>query len=468
MKLALTNIQSEETSGRPPLGVAYLASYVRKYSENTEVVIIDKEKDTLKKIISVHPDAVGISSVTTLFSDAKKLADRIKSCLDIPVFIGGSHISALPKTLPKNFDLGVVNEGEEVLRKLCDSEFNNYESINGICYHKKGKIKLNRQEELITPLDKIPYPARDLLNMEKNYLMPRRAGTSKSLARATHMFTSRGCPYDCPFCPSPSLWGRKLRMFSADYVVGEVKELIDNYGVEEILIFDDLFGVNKKRLKEIVSLINKEKINSVVDFACLLRTDFVDSERLKLFKEMNVTQLSLGLESGSQKILDMMKNNTITLEQNVKALALSKKYGVGTHGFFMLGSPGETKEDMIATLKFIKNNPIDTITLSLVTPFPGTKLWKYAKQEGIVTEDMDWSKLDLIPNSKNILNLNVNMDKKEFMYYFDDFKKQISEKQYALDFRFIDLLSPFVLKWGLNHPKEAWKYFHHSIKKKLV
>ena len=133
----------------------------------------------------------------------------------------------------------------------------------------------------------------------------------------------------------------------------------------------------------------------------------------------------------------------------------------------MIGAPMETKEDMLKTLKFIKNTHIDTVTLCVVTPYPGTQLWEEAKQRGLVSDNMDWRKLDLTPKNDNFVYMNTQMSKQEFMEIYKDFKKQIEKNQYAIDFRFRDLLSPFVIKYALSHPVEAWKHFYHSIKKKL-
>ncbi|MDD5417133.1 MAG: radical SAM protein, partial [Candidatus Aenigmarchaeota archaeon] len=288
------------------------------------------------------------------------------------------------------------------------------------------------------------------------------------VSRATHMFTSRGCPFACRFCSSSHFWERKLRMFSPEYVVGEMNELVNKYRVEEILLFDDLFASDLDRLKKIVNLIKEDKINEKVDFGCLSRVDIMNDERMRLLKEMNVLQIDFGFESGSQRILNYLKRDTTTVEMNRKAVELSHKYGMKVHGFFMIGAPDETKEDMHKTLDFIKSNKIDTVTLCVVTPYPGTEIWEEAKQRGLVSDNMDWNLLDLTPEKGNFVYLNKTMPKEEFLQIYDDFKRQIEVNQYAVSFKMKDVLSPFVMKYAVTHPREAWRYLYNSVLRKKI
>ena len=471
MKLLFTHLSTEKISGQPPLGVAYICSYIKKYSD-IEVAIVDKEKDTLEAIKKQKPDIIGISSVTKEFARAIKLAKEIKNELNIPIILGGNHITIMPN-LPKEFDIGVLGEAEETMLELMQyyqkhGKFDKKDlrKIKGICFNDPDTI-VNERRALIQPLDKIPYPARELFDMEKHYLVPRRAGTAKKVSRATHLFTSRGCPFNCRFCSSSHFWQRKLRMFSPEYVVGEMKLLVDKYHLEEILIFDDLFASDVERLRKIVELAKKEGIPEKVNFGCLCRVDLFGEERARLLKELNVLQIDFGFESGSQRILKYLKRDTTTVEMNREAIRVAKKYGFNTHGFFMIGAPDETKEEMMETLKFIKENPIDSVTLCVVTPYPGTDIWDYAKERGLVNDHMEWDKLDLTPEGGNFIYLNTTMPKEEFLKLYENFKKQIEKNQYAVEFKLKSIFTPFIIKWALTHPGEAWKYFYNSLKPKL-
>ncbi len=471
-KLVLTIIDKSGGEGLPPLGIAYMASYLRKYYNFNSTVIVDKEPNQLKAIIDQRPDIVGISSTTDAFMDAIELATKIKETLDIPVLIGGHHMGLLPHKMPKIFDVGVVGEGEETILELIKSyeKYGGFDAkwlkdVKGIVYKDKEKIIVNELRPLIQNIDTIPYPARDLFKMEEFYLKPRRIYSSVKLARGTHMFTSRGCPFNCVFCSSAQFWRRKTRLHSADYVLGELKELVEKYKVEGLYITDDLFAMDKNRLKEISDGIKREGYD--LRFKIATRVDHIDPERVKYFKQMGIDTACLGIESGSQRVLDYLKRGTIKVEQSKKAIQMLKANGINIHGYFMIGAPGETKEDMMKTINFIKENPISSINICAVTPFPGTELWENAKQRGLVSDDMDWRKLEPHPAGKNFIMVNDQMTKEEFLGMYRLVEKVTDEMMHSLDFKAKHLLSANVWKRAIKNPKEAWKYLYYGTKKKL-
>jgi len=300
------------------------------------------------------------------------------------------------------------------------------------------------------------------------YLEPRRTISKIKLSRGTHMFTSRGCPFNCVFCSSSCFWQRRIRYNSPEYVVGEINHLIEKYKVDGICIFDDLFIADKERLKKIVDLIDENKINEKVSFRCSVRSDLINEEVCKLMKKMNVQTTTIGFESGSPKVLAYLKRNTMTIEDNKRAAELLHKYGFEIEGLFMLASPGETKDDMMMTLDFIKNNFIDTIQLSITTPYPGTELWNYALEKGLVSNDMDWSRLDLKPNEdlSNQLTMVDTMSKEEFSEIYDLFRKEV-EKRNVRIVSMKNLLSLSLIKKGIRNPRKVFNYLYHSMKKKL-
>lgn len=472
MNLTLCHLESFDYKAHPPLGLAYISSYLKKYLNFDNTSILVKKSDMVKSIIKQKPDILGISAVTLEFKKAVKLAESVKENLDIPIIIGGPHITCIPSILPESFDVGVIGEGEETMLQLLklfikngEFEASQLKKIDGICFHKHGGndgVVVNQMRELIEPLDKIPHPSRELLDMEKNYLIPTKTGTRKKVGISTHILTSRGCPFNCVFCAASLIWRRRARFHSPEYVVGEIKQLAERYGIDEILIFDDLFTQNKKRLREVVRLIREEKLDERLSFTCLSRTDTLDEETCQLLKKMNVKRLNLGFESGSPRVLKYLKRNTTTVEQNKRAIELAKKHDFVVDGYFMLGTPYETKKDMMLTLNFIKNNPVDVVTLSITTAYPGTELWGYAKQHGFVSDDMDWDKLDITPRDKEFILLNKEMTKSEFVEFYNMFRREIGEKIYDVDFKISNALSPYVVKYILSHPSEAWKYFYFS------
>jgi anaerobic magnesium-protoporphyrin IX monomethyl ester cyclase len=464
MKLVLTSLDTGR-EGHPPLGLGYIASYLREYLNFDSIAIVDKEDDLFKTIKKHKPEIVGISSVTNKFNRAVKLSDRIKEELQIPVILGGCHITSAPYSLPKSA-IGVMGEGEQTMLELVKI-FNKYGSLPkselkktaGVVFWNNNHIAFTRRRKLIRPLDTIPFPARDLFKMDY-YLKLRTSVAVKKLSRGTSIITSRGCPFRCVYCAVSKIWNNTIRQNTSDYVIREIQELIDKYEVNGICIFDDFFTFNTKRLRKIADLIKKKGID--IEFRCSSRVDFISEESAKLLKKINVTSVALGFESGSDRILGYLKRNTITMEQNIKAVKLLKKHGIAIHGYFILGSPTETREDMFKTLE---NSSIDSVSFGILTPYPGTELWEYAKQRGLVSNDMDWDMLYHKPNSDDFVFLNSEtMTKEEFWELYNSFLKRTEKKRYGLDFKTSDL-SMDLLKRALKPDK--WKYIYYSVRKKL-
>jgi len=367
------------------LGLAYIASYLRKYSDFREIYII--ESNGMANIKRIKPDVVGIYSVTQTFEEACKLARLIKlEYKNIPIIIGGYHISALPNILPDCFDVGVLGEGEETMKELI-TVINKYgvrseklREIKGIVFRDEGRVVVNQARGFINNIDSIPFPARDLI----------------SNTRFSSIITSRGCPYGCIFCSSVKFWG-KPRFHSAGYVVDEMEEIIAKHKAIHISIWDDLFIADRARLEAIANLIQKRKINKKVSFGCALRSNLINEELCSLLKKINVNRISIGFESGSQKILDYLKCGSVSVEQHVKAVELCKSHRFYTTGTFMIGSPGEDIQDLEKTLELMKRLKLDGGgNISITTPLPGTELWDYARQNNIISNDLDATRLGIM------------------------------------------------------------------------
>ena len=386
LKLALFNAADFVKKSRfPSLGLAYIASYLKKYSDIKDIHIL--EDNVAVKLKRLKPDIVGIYSVTQTFKEACFIAGLIKrEYKDMPLIIGGYHITALPHTLPKSFDIAVLGEGEETMRELMETisrygiESDKLSAVRGIAFHDGEKVIITPKREFIVELDYIPFPARELL-----------INTAFS-----SMITSRGCPHKCIFCSSVKFWG-KPRFNSSGYVVSEIEGLISKYRVVHISIWDDLFIADHARFAAIVELINKNKINKKISFGCALRSDLVNPETCALLYKMNVKRVSIGFESGSQRILDMLKCNSVTVEQHIEAVKLCKSYGFFVTGTFMIGNIEENEDDLNKTLELINNLRLNGGgNISLASPLPGTALWNYAKKRNLVNDEMDFSRIGLM------------------------------------------------------------------------
>ena len=369
----------------PPLGIGYLISSLRKkYGEHLiEFKVIQSKIE--REITKFKPDIVGISCLSPNYGLAIEYAKTVKKYA-LPVIIGGVHISMLPSSMTRDMDVGVIGEGEET---ICDLfglfkdeggfDRGKLRDINGIVYREKNnKLHITSKRLPIEPLDNVPFPARDVLEIDSN----------------TYIFTSRGCPYRCVFCSSSRFWD-KVRFFSADYVVNEIELLVDRYGVNHIEVFDDLFILKKKRIESILRLLKERDLHGKVSFYCNARVNLITDEMVKLLEELRVNTIYLGFESGSDKILKYLKGGTMSVEDNENAIEAINKHKIEIQGSFIIGSPEESKRDALETLDFIKRNRLYNCSIYPLTPFPGTPIWEYAKSKNLVSEKMNWDNLRL-------------------------------------------------------------------------
>lgn len=473
MKLALVNVFKDV--GAPPMGLVYIATYLKEYANFEDTKIIDTNvHDVWYELKRYHPDLIGISAMTVAYNKAIQLANKIKQdsdLSDVPVLIGGVHISTLPASLNKGFDVGVVGEGEQTTLELVQLyekcgvfSKNKLNEIKGIAYHDNGNVVITEKRGLITPLDRIPIPDRSFL--DASYFEPHNVFFTNEPGREAHMLTTRGCPYRCVFCSTAVMW-QKVRAHSVEHVYNEVTELVDKYKVDSIQIWDDLFTHNKKRLREIAKVFKENGITEKVQFSCQPRANLVDDELCKILKEIGVTMVSLGFESGSDKTLNYLKKGSVTVEQNKNAVKICKKHGLNVIGSLMFGSPGETIEDMKQTLDFIdcmKGSGIDLMWAFITTPFPGTEIWEIAKKSDRVCDNMNWDELNH-SNVDDPMVLDPSVDNEDFKKIFEDAKQKIFVN-FEMDYWKRPL--SWMIKEGLSNPKRGFKVLAKIIKNRCI
>jgi radical SAM superfamily enzyme YgiQ (UPF0313 family) len=183
-------------------------------------------------------------------------------------------------------------------------------------------------------------------------------------------------------------------MFSPEYIVREISYLRDVYGARHITLFDDLFVIDKERVRRLVELVRSAGLHKRVSFNCLARANLVDDEIAELLRKMNVRRVGMGLESGSDRMLKRLKGRDCSVEGNRRAVLALARHGLETEAAFLIGAPGETEQDMLETLRFVQENPLDLFEVYLLAPYPGTPLWDYALERGLVSPDMSWDRLN--------------------------------------------------------------------------
>ncbi|MGZ7047317.1 MAG: B12-binding domain-containing radical SAM protein, partial [Methanobacterium sp.] len=286
-----------------------------------------------------------------------------------------------------SLDTVVMGEGEEtivdVVTNFEKNGLNYLSEVRGISYRDDDKIRQNLPRPLIKNLDEIPFPARHLIPF-KEYK------TSKN--QAGGIITSRGCVFSCNYCSSSLIMGKKYRSRSPGNVVDELEELTEKYNIREIAFLDDIFMLNKRRARAIAEEIHDRNID--LSFVTSSRVDTVERDLLKCLKDVGMSTLYCGVESGSQRVLDLMGKG-ITLKHAEDAIKAAKDVDVDVMGSFILGYPGETSEEMDQTIDFaIKLDP-DYSQFSILTPFPGTPLYYELKEKGLL-ETEDWNKYTVL------------------------------------------------------------------------
>jgi len=378
MKINLIVLPFEENVKSPPICLGYIGALIE---QENEVKIIDLNFED--KI----PDS-NLNIVTTTTVDyyncpllnmnvIDKWLDKI-SKLHAKTAILGPHVTTIPEYFVKYADFLVIGEPEITVKELV-SALNRKKSLNSIrgIYYKKGKkVIKNKPREPIKNLDDLPFPERSLMNI-KQYVNP-----VLKQSQYTMIISSRGCPYRCTYCYM-GVYGHFWRARSAENVVKELIEIRRKYNIKEIVFRDDMFSFDKKRVIEICEGILKNKLD--ISWSCQTRADNLNEEIIKKMRDSGCYNISLGIESGSQKILDNLRKG-ISLEQIKKVIALCKKYGIRIRGYFIIGCPHETIKTIEETFKFAKELDLDYFMLSIMTPYPDTPLYEEALNKKIIKE----------------------------------------------------------------------------------
>lgn len=371
------------------MGLAYIASVLEEGGHEVRIVdslamnytLIDL-KDELK---TFNPEVIGLTSTTPTIYDAYRVAKLAKIINpNVKVVIGGPHVTFTPvETLREcpYIDVVVKGEGEFTTLHLMESfeKGKPLSEVRGITYREGNVIKDTGSSRFIRDLNKLPLPAYHLLPMDKYKLGDRKFGA---------IITSRGCPFQCIYCSSSQLYGKVWRARSPESVVEELRLLRDKYGIREIEFLDDTFTLNNKRAEKICEAIRREGLD--ISWSCSSRVDTLTRKLAFKLKLAGCHFLYLGIESGSQRLLNFIRKG-ITLNQAKVAIEIAKKVGLNTLASFMLGIPGETRETIRKTINFAKKLNPTLAQFTLCTPYPGTKLLEIVKKCGCLLT-RDWSK----------------------------------------------------------------------------
>jgi radical SAM superfamily enzyme YgiQ (UPF0313 family) len=440
------NLSNLAETSFPHLGIGYLASSLKLQYPNVEFKAVQSQPQYKDALTSWSPDIVCISAVSQYWNQAKQWALIAKQAQK-PVIVGGIHISSLPGTLTQDMDVAVLGEGEYAFTQLISTYIESGklqpEKVKSVIYHDNGSLIKSVEYPIFVNLDSLQFPDR----------------TFQGICEHTSMFTSRGCPYRCSFCASTRYFSGKPRFFSADYVAEECHLLQLGYHVKRISFLDDLFIADKKRLEAIYELLGKRNLIGKLKFICNVRSNLVTDDLCRLLASMGVDTVGMGLESACPNTLAYLKGQgNITVEDHVKALELLAKYHITAHASFIIGSPHESREDILQTLHFIKDQQkrkqLSDFEVYVLMPFPATPVWDYATQRKLVSSDMNWDRLqytiaDFGPES---IVLSEYLSYEELADLYQQF----------IRLRKIPRAKGMIIQ-GLKHPSKAIRYLAQRI-----
>ncbi len=421
MKVLLVNPISQNTSlSSPDLGLGYLAGALKKEKHHVEILDCVNLKFTFKKfekyITDCQFDVIGFRVFSTdLFSVKKSLQIVKNNHPEAKIILGGSHPSAFPEQTLEYFreaDFAIRGEAEEglteLIRNLPDPTPEKKINIAGLIWRNNEKIEINPP---LFPenLDSLGLPDWNLIDPRRYPYQTSYFVKSKIVAP---IIMTRGCPYHCTFCSCRSVTGHKIRHHSVSYMMDEIKFLKSHFGIKEVCFIDDNFLALKSLMMELCEEMIRQKIN--IHWSCFgIRLDLIDKETAKLMQRAGCYLLTVGIESGSQRILDHMKKNLSLDVIKEKTALVHHETNIKMIGNFIMGYPTEKEEDIYKTIKFAKSLPLYGANFFPFHPTPGTEIFNVLTANKELNE-INWNSMgqDRIPY------IPQGISKKKFTWLF--------------------------------------------------
>jgi len=405
---------SDPPAANLPLGLLYVAAGLDEAGYETEILDAFMTDSSFRKIGDItevgmpyerikeeirrrKPDIVGIANpFTCQVEHAVRVADIVKEVdPSILTVVGGPHVTVVPVEFLEeagNVDIVVIGEGEHTMLDIVRF-FEGREKIDdvqGIAHRKDDKVLLNSPRPFNKNLDELPYPAYHLVDMEQ-YLDPKKIEYRSFQSRALSMITSRGCPFNCSFCSVNLHMGKTFRAHSADYIVDHIEHVVNKYRVKTIYFEDDNLTFDIKRFEAICDKIIEKDIKFQWETPNGVRADYLTLDLLKKMKKSGCQSVFVGIESGDQYVLDNIIGKSLKLKNVIKFAEMCKKIGLKTGAFYVIGFPGETKENMKNTVEFalmLKRKYDVGMHLLFATPLYGTRLYEECKKKGYIREEL--------------------------------------------------------------------------------
>ena len=390
-KVALINPRK---GWRPPLGLLYVASYLREAKYNVKIYeFIDEKYNALKNIIlwkefmTFNPDFIGLGVISWNRKVAGDIITKIRNIANDKIIVcGGKDPSFVPE---KYFNFGadaiVIGEGEETVVELFNAYASNtqLQYINGIAYKDDNKI-VKTEPRMPTSLDNLLFPAFEMIDF-KQYTNIRLGGIPGHFIKTGFMMANRGCPYKCKFCAETVR--NVYRERSIDNIIKEIKWQIKEYNIKGLVLLDDLFYFKEERVAQFCEVLLRENIK--LKLLAQTRVDQVgNKETLRLMKKAGFIQLALGVESGSPRVLESIGKG-VKVRQIKEAIQKINDAGIESYSYLVVGFPGENEEDLKKTEELLKEVNSTFVAVMYYMPMPGTKF--YEKEDDKMLDSISFS-----------------------------------------------------------------------------
>jgi radical SAM superfamily enzyme YgiQ (UPF0313 family) len=445
VKIAFVFPRTRYPSGQPPLGILSLAAYVRERAPGVEIEVIDPTfaRHPLQwmcdRIEGGGYDIVALSVMTSMLHEAVAASQAARRAPDHPLVLwGGPHPTVLPEAaLGYAFvDVVALGEAEQTVLELVEAG-GDPAGIAGLWYRDNGEVVRNPLRAPICDLGALPHPARDLIDME-TYAQAWYSLTAASPElRGTSIVASRGCPFSCTYCQPTldALFGQRLRRRPVAHVLDELRQLRQDYDLDAFMLEDDTFIAHNGWAMAFAEGLRASDLR--YSWGCNVRADLV-VQSPHLMQEMaraGLVQVNMGIESGSQRILDEVYDKRITVEQVRQAVGICKDLDLRVGGYFMLGAPTETLGEVVQTIEYAARLPIDEAAFNVTTPLPGTYLWD--QTQDLIGHDLD-----------------------EMDYY----QRSVYASDQVLSPARLDLLKKWAyLRFYAFTPRRAWRIFWDDV-----
>ncbi len=370
----------------PPMDLAYHAAVLER--SGFTCVIRDysttgtSPAQALDEILKMKPRVVFFSSTQPTQANDLAFAERFKeSNPGVKVVLRGESVTYQDENILNDYpqiDFILRGESEETFadlaKVLMGGDLRPLEELPGLTYRAEGKIIHTPDRPFIKDLDKLPWPARHLLDQD----LYRSPETGNKL---TTLYTARGCPHPCIFCPAPLASGRRARLRAVEDLIAEIKDCLGSYGIREFLFHGDTFTYSKKWTLDLCESIVREGLD--IRWGCNSRVDTIDREMMEAMKRAGCWVIGFGVESGHEETLKRIRKG-VTRQQIVEAFRLCRRVGIRSHAFFVFGFPWEGPEHLQADLKLAKEIDPDFFDFNIAYPLPGTELLNLVCEEGLL------------------------------------------------------------------------------------